>query len=97
MSITAIDWANKKGTGDRSCSCGTWKDHWLKYSNKSWPSNCSVRGCTNSPTLGAHIYNSAVAGEKIIPMCSSCNGLDSKFDLNADVTLVSANKAETCD
>lgn len=97
MSITANGWFNKKGTKDRNCSCGSWKDHWINFSNKQWPNKCSVNGCSNIPTLGAHIQNSNVNGEKIIPMCDSCNKLSTLFNLDGGVTLVSANKAETCE
>lgn len=96
MSVTSTNWKNKSGTADRNCTCGTWRQHWLNYSNRSWPSYCSVLGCSASSTLGAHVYNANVAGEKIIPMCSPCNGLSSEFDLKNDVRLVSANKSETC-
>lgn len=95
MTITATGWSNKKGTSDRSCSCGTWKQHWLNYSKKSWPASCSVQGCSSSPTLGAHIINPDVTGEKIVPMCNSCNARDGKFNLSS-VTLVSGNTSKTC-
>ncbi len=97
MEITAIGWTNKKGTGERYCNCKTWKQHWLNFSKQQWPISCSVKGCYNSPTLGGHVINSAVTGEHIIPMCSSCNGLDKNFNLNGGVTVVPANKAETCE
>lgn len=96
MSITATGWSNKSGTSDRSCNCGTWQQHWLNYSKKSWPDSCSVKECTDSPTLGAHIYNPDVTGERIAPMCSSCNGLSGTFSLKGGVNLPSANKSETC-
>ena len=96
MTLTANGWSNKKGTADRACVCGTWKQHWLNYSDKSWPTNCSVEGCSNTPTLGAHIRNSEVTGERIVPMCSSCNGLDTTFNLDGGVILVKANASETC-
>lgn len=95
--VTTAGWSNKGGTGDRGCKCGTWKQHWVNYSNKSWPSTCSVDGCSNSPTLGAHVINGAVAGERIVPMCDSCNKLVGSFKLKDKVTLASANKSETCD
>lgn len=97
MSITAVGWSNKGGTGGRSCNCGSWKKHWLNSTKVSWPSSCSVSGCSNSPTLGGHIINSNVTGEKIVPMCDSCNKLITSFNLKGGVTLVSANKADTCD
>ena len=97
MSVTAIGWKNKSGTSVRSCKCGTWKQHWINNSNNPWPNECSVSGCSNKPTLGAHIINSNVSGEKIVPACDSCNKLSYEFNLKGGVTLVSANKSETCD
>ena len=97
MTITANNWSNKNGTANRACKCGTWKKHWINFANKTWPATCSVKGCTNPPALGAHVINRSVSGEKIIPMCSSCNGLNYAFDLDGGVTLPSANIAETCD
>ena len=96
MSITATGWKNKSGTSVRSCKCGTWAQHWVNYANKPWPSECSVLGCSNSPTLGAHVINPGVTGERIVPMCDSCNGLAGSFTLKGGVTLPSANTAETC-
>ena len=89
-------WKNKKGTTGRSCNCGSWKQHWLNNSGKVWPNFCSIEGCTNNATLGAHIYNKEVSGEKIVPMCDSCNKLEKDFNLKDGVTLVSANKQKTC-
>ena len=99
MSIMPNGWKNKKGTGNRSCKCGSWKQHWINNSEKAWPDNCSVQGCNNKATLGAHIFNtdSNVSGEFIIPTCDSCNKLDEVFDLKVGVTLVSANKQKTCE
>lgn len=96
MGVTPKNWKNKNGTTGRRCSCGSWKQHWLNYSRKSWPKNCSVYGCTTKPTLGAHIIHTNVSGEKIVPMCNSCNSLSSFFSLNVGVTLINANKSQTC-
>ena len=93
---TALYWKNKSGTGERSCSCGSWKQHWLNFSGESWPPRCSVVGCSNTPTLGAHVFNTDVDGEKIVPMCDSCNKKTVPFDLKDGVILVNANKSETC-
>lgn len=94
--VTNKNWKNKSGTGNRTCSCGTWKQHWLNFSGRSWPDSCSVMGCANEPTLGAHVINNEVSGEKIVPMCTSCNKLTGYFDLKGGVQLVNANKSETC-
>jgi hypothetical protein len=96
MSITAEGWKNKGGTSARSCKCGNWAQHWVNHSGKSWPAECSVSGCSSKATLGAHVINRSVAGERIAPMCGSCNGLTGSFTLKGGVTLPSASPAETC-
>ena len=90
-------WKNKGGTAERECKCGSWKQHWINFSGKKQPNACSVLGCTTIPTLGAHVINPAVSGEKIIPMCASCNKTTGTFSIKSEVTLVSANKSETCE
>ena len=97
MKLPANGWKNKNGTGNRSCRCGSWKNHWLNFSGTAWPNECSVYKCHNSADLGAHICNSKVSGERIIPMCLSCNRRTDTFSLKEGVTLVSANKSETCE
>ncbi|HET9569784.1 MAG TPA: hypothetical protein VFP20_00020 [Bacteroidales bacterium] len=96
MEVTSKNWKNKFGTSERNCRCGTWKQHWINNSREEWPSQCSILGCGNSATLGAHIINKNVSGELIVPACDSCNKLTSEFDLKGDITLISANKSETC-
>lgn len=96
MGITCDGWKNKVGTQDRACSCGSWKQHWINFSGKKWPDKCSVSGCNNKATLGAHIYNPNVTGEKIVPACETCNKKTGEFSLKEGTTLVSANKQNTC-
>lgn len=97
MGLTATGWANKGGTGGRSCGCGSWKQHWLNCTGKSWPDACSISGCNSTPTLGGHIYNSEVMGERIAPICDSCNKLSGTFTLKGSISIPSANKAKTCE
>lgn len=97
MNLPNAGWSNKSGTSDRSCKCGTWSKHWENYSGKSWPSTCSVQGCNNKATVGGHVINASVSGERIVPLCDSCNKLGGSFGLKGSITLPSANRAETCD
>jgi len=94
---TTNGWKNKSGTAERECKCGSWKQHWINFSGKKWPERCSVLGYSATPTIGAHVINPAVTGEKIIPMCASCNKITGSFNIKSEVTLVSANKSKTCD
>lgn len=91
-------WKNKGGTGERFCKCGSWKQHWINFSGKTWPDECSVSGCSNTATLGAHIYNpsSSDTSEYIVPVCNSCNKRTDEFSLESGTILVSANKQKTC-
>lgn len=97
MGLLVTGWKNKRGTADRACKCGTWKQHWLNFSGETWPTSCSVGGCTKAPTLGAHVINPDVTGERIVPMCDSCNKLSDDFSLKGGVSCPSANKSETCE
>ena len=90
-------WKNKVGTKDRECSCGSWKQHWINCSGKRWPQKCSVYGCDNDATLGAHVYNQSVRGERIMPACDSCNKKKDEFTIKAGTTLMPANKQKTCE
>ena len=97
MSIPTTGWSNKSGTTERACVCGTWKQHWINFSGKAWPAQCSVDGCSNKPTIGAHVTSKSVIGERIVPMCDSCNKLTGTFTLKGGVSVPKANKAETCE
>lgn len=91
-------WQNKNGTSDRECKCGSWKQHWINCCKPdTWPSSCSVEGCLNSPVLGGHVINHHVEGEKIAPLCDSCNKRIDHFDLKPNRKYPSANKADTCE
>jgi len=93
---------NVNGTADRSCKCDSWLEHWEIFSNKT-TSSCSVSGCTNNATLGAHVTRPAAKNEDykthpyIVPMCSSHNGMHGEeFRTKENTTFVWANVAETC-
>jgi hypothetical protein len=94
--IPSSNWQNVVGSASRRCSCGTWKQHWLNFSNRMWPMSCSVYGCTSPVILGAHVRNNLVDGEYIVPMCASCNGRVTPFTLRLNTFIVPANKSITC-
>lgn len=95
MSLRNYGWKNKNGTSERTCKCGSWKDHWIKNSKESWPLTCSAADCNNYAEVGAHVINSNEPGEWIIPLCRVCNKSIGEFSIKNGVTLVSANKALT--
>lgn len=97
MSFPIEGWKNKNGTSERTCKCGSWENHWKNFSKRDWPYYCSKEGCINRATLGAHVINSKVNGEYIVPLCYSCNQLEDEFALEGGTVLVPANKSETCE
>ena len=96
ITLPSNGWKNKVGTSDRSCGCGSWKQHWINGAGKDQPRYCSVYGCSNQATLGAHIYNSNVESEWIAPLCDSCNKISSEFSLSDGSTVVPTNKNNCC-
>lgn len=95
MSLPTNGWKNKNGTSERTCKCGSWKEHWVRNSQPQWPLRCSVSNCINHAEVGAHVINSDVNGEWIVPLCIACNNRTGEFSLKDGVTLVPANKAIT--
>lgn len=90
---------NINGTSDNSCSCGSWLDHWKKFSGQSIPSYCPTDKCLNKPEVGAHVQVDSYYDSNwyIIPLCKTCNAQKNKDLIVSDyVKLVSANKSETC-
>jgi hypothetical protein len=98
MGISTTGWSNKNGTKDRTCTCGTWKNHWVNHNHGkvAWPQACSVAGCWEEATLGAHVIHPEVQGERIVPMCTGCNSLTGRFSLKEKIYVPSANPALTC-
>lgn len=96
VELPVCGWSNKSGTSDRACKCGTWKQHWINFTAKAWPPACSVAPCSGVATVGGHVINCSVSGERIVPFCDSCNKRVGLFSLKLGVSLCSANRAETC-
>ena len=100
MSVSCDGWSNVPHTGDRTCRCGSWQQHWINFADKGkvWPKKCCVYGCGNDADRGLHIHQGN-GPEYIIPGCRSCNGRssDDKFSIKPGTHLVSANKSKTCE
>lgn len=89
---------NLNGTSDRDCACGTWIQHWEKFSGTT-AGICARSVCLNTATVGAHVKKSIGDDHAhyIAPMCHACNGKrDAIFNLRDDTRLIPANVAETC-
>lgn len=90
---------NINGTSDSTCECGSWLDHWKKFSGQSLPTYCSEKTCTKKPEVGAHVQkdNSTDSNWYIVPFCNTHNLETGKsLEIVDSVKLVSANVSETC-
>lgn len=90
---------NINGTSDNICSCGSWLDHWKKFSKQSLPNYCPEKNCIKKPEVGAHVQKDSVSdkGWYIVPLCKDCNAkTGSSLEISDHIALVSANVSETC-
>ena len=97
MIFDNVYWKNQNGTENLKCRCGTWKQHWINYTNGTWPTRCSASDCYNEPTLGGHVHMVNDRKVYIVPLCDKCNKRTDEFMLNMTIANpVSSNIAETC-
>jgi len=90
---------NINGTSDNTCKCGSWLDHWKKFSGQSLPSYCSEKTCTGKPEVGAHVQKdgSTDTAWYIVPFCAKHNSETGKsLEIVDSVKLASANVSQTC-
>jgi len=88
---------NLNGTRDNVCACGSWIDHWERFSGET-ALFCAAQGCPNLADVGAHVRKAAGGDDRwyIIPLCRDCNMRRGDIDIEDGTVLVSANRAETC-
>jgi len=88
---------NVEGTSQNTCKCGSWLDHWKKFSGQT-AQYCSEKNCTKAPEVGAHVQKDSASdsGWYIVPLCSAHNKKTTSLELVDSTKLVSANVANTC-
>lgn len=90
---------NVNGTSERTCGCGSWLNHWVKYSKQPIPGYCSEKSCLKKPEVGAHVQldGSLDRAWYIVPLCAEHNRqTGGSLNLGDSVQLVPANVAATC-
>ena len=89
---------NINGTGGNTCKCGSWLNHWKKFS-RGKAGLCKERSCANRATVGAYVQKANSKDKRwyVIPLCTTHNSMKGKkLELFLYPTLVSANISETC-
>ncbi len=91
---------NLHNTSGKTCSCGSWTNHWEKYSGaRNWPQKCGTKGCDNGPAVGAHVKQVGTGNHLhyIAMLCRGCNNrFGQELELESYVKLAPANIRETC-
>lgn len=89
---------NINGTSANKCGCGSWLDHWKKFSGQTI-TYCCEKSCTKTDLVGAHVQKADGWDTNwyILPLCSAHNQSAIELEVSDTYTLVSANKAETCE
>jgi hypothetical protein len=90
---------NINGTSQNACKCGSWLDHWKKFSGQVLPTYCTEKSCMGKPEVGAHVQKDSSTDSSwyIAPLCKTCNAKTGQsLDLMDGTALVPANVSETC-
>lgn len=89
---------NVNGTSRLDCACGSWLEHWKKFSGATLPQWCCEKNCTNKPTLGAHIQKDSATDKTwyIVPLCDLHNKRTDILELIISPAFAPANVGETC-
>lgn len=89
---------NIKGTSPNDCSCGSWLDHWKKFSGRQLPTYCSEKSCIGKPEVGAHVQKDSSSDRNwyIIPLCAKHNAKADSLEIVDDTAFAPANVSETC-
>ena len=90
---------NVNGTTDNTCKCGSWLEHWKKFSGQALPASCRESSCTKGPDVGAHVQKDSSTDKSwyIVPLCKDHNGKTGEsLSIMDSSVLVSANVSQTC-
>ncbi len=93
MKITNIN-----GTSQDACPCGSWLEHWKKFSRQQI-TYCAVSTCVKKDIVGVLVQRDDPTDRNwyVIPLCKTHSGEKGKaLEVGIVYQLVSADTAETC-
>jgi hypothetical protein len=82
-----------------NCSCGSWLDHWNKFSGQPAQLLCPVLMCVEKNEVGAHVQKDSSPDKTtyILPLCKNHSAqAGQSIAVNDYLPLVSTNISETC-
>jgi len=88
---------NINGTSQYTCRCGSWIEHWEKFSGQR-ALYCAGIGCMEMNPIGAHVQKADGYDSNwyIVPLCNKHNLGGGELEIPDGTALVSANRTETC-
>ncbi len=89
---------NINGTRPLPCSCGSWLEHWRRFSSRELPAYCAEIGCLSKPEYGALVqhYSFTDLGWYVIPVCGKHSLTAVELDVSGWTILVPAEAKLTC-
>ena len=89
---------NINGISDAPCACGSWMQHWEKFSGQK-TTFCLAAACMEKDLVGAHVQKADARDDAwyIYPLCLSHNERSEELEVSDGYKLVPADKAETCE
>lgn len=90
---------NINGTSANICKCGSWLEHWKRFSDQQLPPNCAEKKCFEKPEVGAHVQKDDDNDNNwyIVPLCTEHNAkTEESIDIVDNIVLISANVSFTC-
>jgi hypothetical protein len=90
---------NIDGTSGSACGCGSWLNHWEKFSGQPIPGTCRESSCLETKLVGAHVQKDSSTDKSwyIVPLCAKHNAKSDSLSVMDTVVLVPANVGETCE
>ena len=82
-----------------NCSCGSWLDHWNKFSGQPAAFLCPATMCVDKTEVGAHVQKEGDGSKPayIIPVCKNhASQIGQTITVNDYIPLVSTDISETC-
>ena len=82
-----------------TCSCGTWLDHYNKFSKQAAAVHCPLLMCVDKADVGGHVQKESGADKTtyILPLCNRHASQPGEvIVVNDYLPLVSADVSETC-
>ncbi|MBN2000926.1 hypothetical protein JW935_25500 [candidate division KSB1 bacterium] len=90
---------NINRTSQTTCVCGSWLDHWKKFSGQP-VTHCPASRCLNEDLVGAHVQKGGDSKDPewyIYPLCTDHSSYLGELEVSDSYMLISANKKETCE